>query len=190
MLAPAGCWRFRWVRERQERFVRSESRQSGSLRDRSAPDGVVDGPSTRNEHVTAVNHHIQNTRLLNGDLDPATATPIAAGAVMVGDVVATRRNDRRLRTTTGDTVRNRHRWIVTHTSDAGVTVTRLGGHGTVTLPTGYVRRHVELAYATSEHGAPKAKPPTAASPSPPTQPAGAKLGRGTRATPCAYGLST
>jgi len=109
--------------------------------------------STRNEHVTAINHHIQNTRLLTGDLDLATATRIAGGAVMVGDVVATRHNDRRLRTTTGDSIRNRHRWTVTHTSDDGVTVTRLGGHGTITLPTDYARRHVELAYATTEHGA-------------------------------------
>ncbi|MAT04950.1 MAG: hypothetical protein CL424_07905, partial [Acidimicrobiaceae bacterium] len=62
-------------------------------------------------------------------------------------------NDRRLRTTTGDSIRNRHRWTVTHTSDDGVTVTRLGGHGTITLPTDYVRLHVELAYATTEHGA-------------------------------------
>ena len=72
---------------------------------------------------------------------------------MVGDVVATRHNDRRLRTTTGDSIRNRHRWTVTHTSGHGVTVTRLGGHGTITLPTDYVRQYVELAYATTEHGA-------------------------------------
>ena len=109
--------------------------------------------STRNEHVTAINHHIQNARLLDGDLDLATATRIAGGAVMVGDVVATRHNDRRLRTTTGDSIRNRHRWTVTHTSHDGVTVTRLGGHGTITLPTDYVHRYVELAYATTEHGA-------------------------------------
>lgn len=109
--------------------------------------------STRNEHVAAVNDHIQRARVAHKDLDPATATQIAGGVAMIGDIVATRQNDRRLRTTTGDTVRNRHRWIVTHTSDAGVTVTRLGGHGTITLPTGYVRRRVELAYATTEHGA-------------------------------------
>ncbi|MDW3214102.1 MAG: MobF family relaxase [Ilumatobacteraceae bacterium] len=109
--------------------------------------------STRNEHVTAINNHIQNARLLTGELDTVTATRIASGSVMVGDVVATRHNDRRLRTTTGDHVRNRHRWTVTHTSDAGITVTRLGGHGTITLPADYVRQHVELAYATTEHGA-------------------------------------
>jgi hypothetical protein len=109
--------------------------------------------STGNEHVAAVNHHIQHARVASGDLDPATATQIAGGVAMVGDVVATRQNDRRLRTTTDDSVRNRHRWIVTGTSADGVTVTRLGGHGTITLPIGYVQRRVELAYATTEHGA-------------------------------------
>ena len=109
--------------------------------------------STRNEHVTAINHHIQNARLLSGDLDLATATRIADGAAMVGDIVATRHNNRRLRTTTGDNIRNRHRWTITHTDNDGVTVTRLGGHGTIILPTDYIRRHVELAYAATEHGA-------------------------------------
>ncbi len=109
--------------------------------------------TTRNEHVTAINDHIQRARLESGDLDLTTATPIAGGVAMVGDIVATRHNDRRLRTTTGDSIRNRHRWTVTHTSGDGITVTRLGGHGTITLPTDYVRHHVELAYATTEHGA-------------------------------------
>ncbi len=109
--------------------------------------------STRNEHVAAVNDHIQRARVERNDLDPATATQIADGVAMVGDVVATRQNDRRLRTTTGDSVRNRHRWTVTDTNGDGVTVTRFDGHGTITLPTEYVRRHVELAYATTEHGA-------------------------------------
>ncbi len=109
--------------------------------------------STRNEHVTAINHHIQRARLMSAELDLATAIRIAGGAVMVGDIVATRHNDRRLRTTTGDSIRNRHRWIVTHTDNDGLTVTRLRGHGTITLPTDYARHHVELAYATTEHGA-------------------------------------
>ena len=73
---------------------------------------------------------------------------------MVGDIVATRRNDRRLRTTTGEPVRNRERWTITDTNPNGeITVTRLDGHGTITLPADYVRQHVQLAYATTEHGA-------------------------------------
>ena len=34
-----------------------------------------------------------------------------------------------------------------------MTLTRLDGHGTITLPADYVRQHVQLAYATTEHGA-------------------------------------
>ena len=75
-------------------------------------------------------------------------------SAMIGDVVATRRNDRSLRTSTGDSVRNRERWTVTDTNpDGEITVTRLGGHGTVRLPADYVREHVQLAYPTTEHGA-------------------------------------
>ncbi len=75
---------------------------------------------------------------------------------MVGDVVATRRTDRRLRTSVGEPVRNRERWTVSATDsieEGDVTVTRLNGHGTITLPRDYVRQHVQLAYATTEPGA-------------------------------------
>ena len=55
----------------------------------------------------------------------------------MGDVVATRRNHRQLRTTTGDIVRNRELWTVTDIDDAGeLTVTGIDGHGIVTLPAG------------------------------------------------------
>ena len=33
-----------------------------------------------------------------------------------------------------------------------MTVTHLSGHGTVTLPAEYARRHVRLGYAATEHG--------------------------------------
>ena len=39
MVSPAGCWRFRWVRERQECCGTSESGRTGSLQARSAPTG-------------------------------------------------------------------------------------------------------------------------------------------------------
>jgi hypothetical protein len=73
---------------------------------------------------------------------------------MVGDIVVTRRNDRQLRTTAGEPVRNRERWTITHTAETGeITVSRIGGHGTITLPADYVRDHVQLAYASTEYGA-------------------------------------
>ncbi|WP_040494023.1 hypothetical protein [Ilumatobacter nonamiensis] len=73
---------------------------------------------------------------------------------MIGDVVATRHNDRRLRTSRGDHVRNQERWTVTATHPGGgITVSRLEGHDSTTLPAAYVAEHVELSYATSEYGA-------------------------------------
>ena len=110
--------------------------------------------TTRNEHVVAINTRIQQHRLDAGELDPITATRVDGDWAMVGDIVVTRRNDRQLRTTVGEPVRNRERWTITNTSDTGeITVSRIGGHGTITLPVDYVRDHVQLAYASTEHGA-------------------------------------
>ncbi|MGB0112691.1 MAG: MobF family relaxase [Ilumatobacteraceae bacterium] len=110
--------------------------------------------TTRNQHVAAINSRIQQQRLDNHELDPTTATRINDDWAMVGDVVVTRRNDRQLRTTTNEPVRNRERWTITDTGDDGdLTVSRIGGHGTITLPADYVRHHVQLAYAATEHGA-------------------------------------
>ncbi len=110
--------------------------------------------TTRNEHVDAINRCIQQRRFEAGELDQNTLVQIDDDWAMVGDIVTTRRNDRRLRTTTGAPVRNRERWTITGTHPNGeMTVTRLDGHGTVTLPADYVYQHVQLAYATTEHGA-------------------------------------
>ncbi len=109
--------------------------------------------TTTNDHVDAINHLIQQRRIEHGDLDPTRAAVIADGEAVVGDIVATRRNQRQLHTTTGDVVRNRELWTVTQISDTGdLTVTQLDGHGTVTLPAGYVGEHVRLGYAATEPG--------------------------------------
>jgi conjugative relaxase-like TrwC/TraI family protein len=58
--------------------------------------------ATSNEHVDALNHTIQRYRLIVGQLRPAGHVEIANGEVAYpGDVVATRRNHRDLRTSTG-----------------------------------------------------------------------------------------
>lgn len=108
--------------------------------------------TTTNEHATLINHHIQTARLKGGALAgrPALA---ADGDVYVGDVVMTRRNDRTLTTTAGDSVRNRDRWIITATHDDGSIIARAEvGVATVMLPATYVSEFVQLAYATTEHG--------------------------------------
>src|SRR5262249_34677313 len=71
----------------------------------------------------------------------------------LGDVVVTRRNDRELRTSTGEPVRNRDVCDVVSTHfDGSLTVSHRGGHGTLPLPADYVRQHVRLGYAATEHG--------------------------------------
>ena len=108
--------------------------------------------TTTNEHATLINHHIQTARLKAGAL-PGRPAAAADGDVFVGDVVMTRRNDRTLTTTTGDTVRNRDRWTVTAIHDDGsITARAQASEATVTLPATYVSEFVQLAYATTEHG--------------------------------------
>ena len=71
----------------------------------------------------------------------------AAGyRLLVGDEIATRQNDRQLRTDRGEMVRNRDQWTITNVEAVGA-ITATGPAGTVRLPGDYVRDHVELAYA-------------------------------------------
>jgi hypothetical protein len=110
--------------------------------------------ASTNSHVDLLNSAIQTRRVLDGDLDRGTEIVIAGGEhAHVGDVVATRRNDRRLLTSVGEQVRNRELWTVTATHlDGSLTVTHNDTHGHVTLPVDYVREHVRLGYAATEHG--------------------------------------
>ena len=106
-----------------------------------------------NEHVDEINRAIRQLRARSGDTDTTRFTSIADGPVAIGDIVATRRNERHLHTTSGDIVRNRELWTVTKISDAGdLTVTDLTGTSTVTLPAEYVMEHVRLGYAATEYG--------------------------------------
>ena len=110
--------------------------------------------ASTNDHVDAINHAVQAARVAAGQLNPDIAAAIAGGeCAHVGDVVATRRNDRTLITSAGEPVRNRETWTVTAIgTDGSLTVTREQGHGTVTLPADYAHNHVRLGYAATEHG--------------------------------------
>ena len=71
-----------------------------------------------------------------------------------GDVVITRRNDRRLRTSPTDWVKNGDRWTVHRVHrDGGLTVQHLRHGRLVRLPADYVTGQVELGYATTVHAA-------------------------------------
>jgi conjugative relaxase-like TrwC/TraI family protein len=81
------------------------------------------------------------------DVTAALADGTCAG---VGDVVVTRRNDRRLATASGRWVRNGDRWTVTaiHPDHS---LSLRGRTGTVRVAAGYAAAHVELGYAVTAH---------------------------------------
>jgi conjugative relaxase-like TrwC/TraI family protein len=72
----------------------------------------------------------------------------------VGDVIITRRNDRRLRLSATDWVKNGDRWTITHVGQQGdLTVRHTRSRHTVRLPADYVRESTGLGYATTIHAA-------------------------------------
>lgn len=99
------------------------------------------------EQVAQLNDAIRDRRVAAGLVDDRHAFTTDAGArIGIGDRVATRRNDRDLE------VANRDTWSVTGIDDDG-SVALTGRTGTRTLPAGYAREHLELAYATTVYGA-------------------------------------
>lgn len=100
-----------------------------------------------NEATERLNHRCQQTRIRAGETDPGGRS-VAAGpyTLHVGDEIATRQNDRRLLTDTGDMVRNRATWTIDAVHPDG-SLTASGRNGTVHLPPSYVAEHLELAYA-------------------------------------------
>ena len=73
-------------------------------------------------------------------------------SAFVGDQVATRRNDPRLRTSEGERVRNRHTWTVTAVHPEGSLTVDHPQRGSVDLPADYVADHVELGWAVTGYG--------------------------------------
>jgi hypothetical protein len=72
----------------------------------------------------------------------------------VGNVIITRSNDRRLRLTATDWVKNGDRWTITRIGRRGdLTVRHTRSQLTVRLPSDYVRTSTGLGYATTIHGA-------------------------------------
>ena len=89
-------------------------------------------------------------------------TPAASEVVLadgnrasVGDVIITRSNDRRLRLTATDWVKNGDRWTITAIEQQrrNLTVRHNRSHLTVRLPADYVRESTGLGYATTIHTA-------------------------------------
>ncbi|HEX5087218.1 MAG TPA: AAA family ATPase, partial [Nocardioides sp.] len=111
------------------------------------------------EQVAALNAATRDHRLTTGQTDPSRWLTTDAGErIGIGDTVATRRNDPDL------DVANRDTWTVTALDTDGTLHLQRRTSGSVgersgerrgerTVPAAYAREHVELAYATTAHGA-------------------------------------
>jgi AAA domain/TrwC relaxase len=105
------------------------------------------------ELVRSLNQRAQDHRLAG--TTPGRQVELADGnQAGVGDLIITRRNDRRLRINATDWVKNGDRWtILSLTSAAGLRVRHARSGRIVTLPTDYVSTSTELGYATTVHTA-------------------------------------
>ncbi len=103
--------------------------------------------------VARLNRAARKTRL--DGAQPHHEVPLADGnQASEGDVVLTRRNDRRLGVSGSDWVKNGDRWTIIAINPSGslnARHLRSGLH--ITLPAAYVAEHVELGYATTVHAA-------------------------------------
>ncbi|WP_243769741.1 MobF family relaxase [Amycolatopsis acidicola] len=103
-----------------------------------------------NEDTVALNVEARRLRISRGQLERGRQVELHdATTASVGDWVVTRRNQRLLSLFGGrDFVKNGDVWTVKSVHGNGkLTVEHRRHKGTVTLPAGYVRAHVELAYA-------------------------------------------
>jgi AAA domain len=125
---------------------------NGWQADRAAGlDAIMLAPTR--ELVTRLNQRAQDHRLAGAT--PGQQVELADGnQASVGDLIITRRNDRRLRLSAADWVKNGDRWTILNlTRTGGVRVRHARNGRTVTLPADYVRTATELGYATTVHTA-------------------------------------
>lgn len=107
--------------------------------------------------VRALNERARAERILRDRAVEGQEVELRDGCrASVGDLVITRFNDRRIRTSSGGWVRNGDRWRITDKRrDGSIVVSRLspgGGRRTV-LPATYVGENVDLGYAVTAHRA-------------------------------------
>ncbi|WP_017934509.1 MobF family relaxase [Nocardioides sp. Iso805N] len=125
---------------------RSEVERTAALAQLGADGALV--LAERRELVSDLNAAIHDQRNVSDGADPAARVVATAGGehIGLGDKVATRRNDTSLH------VANRQTWTVTGIRTDGSLV--LHGHGRDReIPAAYATRFVELAFATTIHGA-------------------------------------
>jgi len=112
-----------------------------------------------NATVAELNERARASRVHTREVTESGAQLRDGTTAGVGDLVITRENQRRLRTTDGNWVRNGDTWQVTATqSDGSLTVTNAGrdgmaSAGSIRLDPDYVAQHVQLGYAVTAHRA-------------------------------------
>lgn len=113
--------------------------------------------SESRQAVEQLNARARADRILRTDELASREVMLGDGLrASIGDVVITRRNDRRLRGRRGGWVRNGDRWLITDVRcDGSVAVRRTGRRwsGAVVLPKDYVARSLDLGYAVTAHRA-------------------------------------
>ncbi|TRW45702.1 MobF family relaxase [Georgenia yuyongxinii] len=109
------------------------------------------------ESVRQLNERARAERLQTGETSTGRDVPLADDArASAGDVIITRRNNRRLRAGRTGWVHNGDRWTVIDVRrDGSIQVRRAGRRlgASVVLPADYVAQHVDLGYAVTAHRA-------------------------------------
>jgi hypothetical protein len=120
--------------------------------DRSAGlDAIMLAPT--HELVAELNRRARDQRI-NGKVPHGVVRLADGNQASVGDVIITHSNDRRLRLTATDWVKNGDRWTITRIGQEGdLTVRHNRSHLTVRLPSDYVRESTGLGYASTIHSA-------------------------------------
>jgi conjugative relaxase-like TrwC/TraI family protein len=122
------------------------------LSDRAAGLDTIMLAPTR-DLVAELNRRARSHRL-NGAVAASEVRLADGNQASVGDVIITRANDRRLRLTGTDWVKNGDRWTITDVrKNGGLTVRHTRSHHTVRLPADYVDTSTGLGYATTIHAA-------------------------------------
>jgi AAA domain len=104
--------------------------------------------------VAELNRRARAHRLASAPASGPEVIVADGNRASAGELIITRSNDRRLRTSASDWVKNSDRWTVSSVDrDGGLRVKHHGSGPSIHLPASYVRASVELGYATTIHTA-------------------------------------
>lgn len=123
------------------------------VRDDGRRASVLMVPAT-NEQAAELSAKAQAELIRLGLVDGDGGLMLADNAAGLGDHIITRRNDRRIRTSTDGWVTNGDVWTVVGRHPSGAAVVRRHRDGdTAVLPADYLAKHAHLAYAVTAHRA-------------------------------------